>query len=53
MVISDFAWATPFVAAREKGETMTRYTATPDIKPGRTMFVVSLLMFALAEATPG
>ena len=32
---------------------MTRHTATPHPNPGRTMFVVSLLTFALAEATPG
>ncbi len=32
---------------------MTRNTAILGSKPGRATFVVSLLMFALAEATPG
>ena len=32
---------------------MTRYTAIPQLNPGRTMFVVSLILFALAEAHPG
>ncbi|MEA2664521.1 MAG: hypothetical protein QOI11_1465 [Candidatus Eremiobacteraeota bacterium] len=32
---------------------MIRHTATPQLDPGRTMFVVSLLTYALAEAHPG
>jgi hypothetical protein len=32
---------------------MIRHTATPQFNPGWTMFVVSLLTFALAEAPPG
>lgn len=32
---------------------MIRHTATPQPNPGRTMFVVSLLTFALAEAQSG
>ena len=32
---------------------MIRHTATNQFTPGRTMFVVSLPTFALAEAPPG
>jgi hypothetical protein len=32
---------------------MIRHTATNQFNPGRTMFVVSLLTYALAEAPPG
>ncbi len=32
---------------------MIRHTATPQLNPGRTMFVVSLPMSALAEAQSG
>ncbi len=32
---------------------MLRHTATNQLDPGRTMFVVSLPTFALAEAHPG